>query len=94
MKYHPDKAGSSEDSVQKFQQIGFAYAVLSDEKRKKRYDDTGRTDESFFDGEADWNAYFKELWEGEVNQKTLDDFVKTYQGALRALLVYVWAYNA
>ena len=31
-------------------------------------------------GEADWNAYFKELWKGEVNEKTLDDFVKSYKG--------------
>lgn len=80
LQHHPDKAGG--DS-QRFQQIGFAYAVLSDEKRRKRFDDTGRTDESFFEGEADWNAYFKELWQGEVNKQTLNDFVKSYKGSYR-----------
>lgn len=52
---HPDKHGAaSEDEKRarslKFQQVGFAYAVLSDEKRRKRYDATGRTDESFLEG--------------------------------------------
>lgn len=54
---HPDKHGTaSEDEKRarslKFQQVGFAYAVLSDEKRRKRYDATGRTDESFLEGES------------------------------------------
>ena len=80
--YHPDKAGQSAETTQKFHQIGFAYAVLSDEKRRKRFDDTGRTNESFLEGEADWDAYFRELWSGEVSGRTLDDFVKTYQGMI------------
>lgn len=80
LQYHPDKVGTSEATTQKFHQIGFAYAVLNDDMRKKRYDETGRTDESFFEGEADWNAYFRELWKGEVNQKTLDEFVEKYKG--------------
>lgn len=87
LQYHPDKISSNtnddtekEKNIKRFHQISFAYTVLSDEKRKERFDKTGRTDESFFDGEADWNAYFKELWQGEVNGKTLDDFVKSYKG--------------
>lgn len=95
LKYHPDKqraaSSSSSSSAQqqaqdvsaKFQQIGFAYAVLSSESRRKRYDATGRTDESMFgDGEEmDWNAYFRELWTGEVNADTLESFRKKYRGA-------------
>src|ERR1700722_8682756 len=78
---HPDKVGASEKNTRRFHQIGFAYAVLSDEKRRKKYDQTGRTDESIFDdADADWNAYFKELWSGEVNGQTLDDFVEKYKG--------------
>lgn len=56
---HPDKHAASsanEDEKRakslKFQQVGFAYAVLSDEKRRKRSDATGRTDESFLEGES------------------------------------------
>lgn len=81
LQHHPDKQQNGDGDSTKFQQIGFSYAVLSDEKRRKRFDETGRTDEAaFFEGEADWNAYFKELWQGEVNKQTLDDFVKSYKG--------------
>ena len=42
LKYHPDKhAGKSEaerkDTEATFQRVGFAYAVLSDETKRKRY---------------------------------------------------------
>ena len=63
----------------KFQQIGFAYSVLSTESRRSRYDSTGRTDESMFDEGMDWNAYFKEMWSGEVSAKTLEAFKKKYR---------------
>lgn len=41
LKYHPDKHGSKsndekEEMGQEFQRIGFAYAVLSDEGKRKR----------------------------------------------------------
>lgn len=39
-RYHPDKSGGDE---QKFKEIGEAYAVLSDEKRRAEYDSYGRT---------------------------------------------------
>lgn len=86
LKYHPDKqhAGNEEAkarSAAKFQQIGYAYAVLSTPARRARFDKTGRTDESMFEEAMDWNAYFKELWTGEVNADTLDEFKKKYQGS-------------
>ena len=54
--YHPDKHATSSyqakaDASVKFQQIGFAYAVLNDETRRARYDKTGKTDEGFELGE-------------------------------------------
>ena len=43
--YHPDKAALHGNNAEKvalrFQQIGFAYTVLSDSKRRKRYERTG-----------------------------------------------------
>jgi len=41
--HHPDKHASSSASAKaeastKFQQVGFAYTVLSNEKRRQRYD--------------------------------------------------------
>jgi DnaJ family protein C protein 9 len=90
LRHHPDKQGvasSSNDAsssstsakATKFQQIGFAYSVLSSESRRSRYDSTGRTDESMFEEGMDWNAYFKELWTGEVNSKSLETFKKKYR---------------
>lgn len=38
--HHPDKGGDEED----FKRVKFAYEVLSDESRRKQYDDTGRTE--------------------------------------------------
>ena len=86
--HHPDKLkqGASPDDVeganQRFQAIGLAYAVLKDEKRRARYDETGKTDEAGDEAktEAEWKEYFKELWQGEVNAETLDQFKEKYQG--------------
>ncbi|KAL0946914.1 hypothetical protein HGRIS_013075 [Hohenbuehelia grisea] len=80
--YHPDKHTTSSDDVKanastKFQQIGFAYAVLSDEKRRQRYDRTGKTDEGFEMGPGDdgWDAYFEDLFD-RVTRGKLDEMKK------------------
>lgn len=72
-------SSSSSATATRFQQIGFAYSVLSSESRRKRYDTTGRTDESMFEEGMDWNAYFRELWTGEVSAKSLEAFKKKYR---------------
>lgn len=57
--------------------------MLKDEGRKERYDKSGRTDEgSGARTEGEWRDYFKELWKGEVNAETLEEFRIKYQGAL------------
>ncbi|KAJ7452440.1 hypothetical protein B0H11DRAFT_291828 [Mycena galericulata] len=85
--YHPDKqTGAAEarkaEASTKFQQIGFAYAILSDEKRRQRYDKTGKTDEGFDlgAGEDGWDAYFEELFD-RVTRGKLDEMKKEYQGS-------------
>jgi DnaJ family protein C protein 9 len=84
--YHPDKHASSSpqakaEAATKFQQVGFAYAVLSDEKRRQRFDRTGKTDEGFelAAGEDGWEAYFEDLFE-RVTRGKLDEMKKDYQG--------------
>ncbi|KAG8954243.1 hypothetical protein FRC04_000465 [Tulasnella sp. 424] len=64
----------------KFQQAGFAYAVLSDETRRKRYDQTGRTDEGggLEPGEGGWDAYFEDLFDNVIRGKS-DETKKEYQ---------------
>ncbi|CAD6926119.1 unnamed protein product [Tilletia controversa] len=75
---------TAEEASQRFQQLGFAYSVLSHSARRERYDRSGRTDELGIgeDGEDfDWNEYFKTVWTGEVNGKTIEEFKKKYQGS-------------
>ncbi|CAO3683587.1 unnamed protein product [Rhizopus stolonifer] len=86
LKYHPDKQGNvTVEEKQKangtFQELGKAYAVLSDSKRKERYDRTGSMDEREFEGEKDWSAFFKELFDGVVNAETIEAQVKKYRGS-------------
>ncbi|KAJ7709919.1 hypothetical protein B0H17DRAFT_915361 [Mycena rosella] len=83
--YHPDKQSTANEARKaeastKFQQIGFSYAVLSDEKRRQRYDKTGKTDEGFElgPGEDGWDAYFGELFD-LVTRGKLDEMKKEYQ---------------
>lgn len=84
--YHPDKHATAGEAAKagasaRFQQIGFAYAVLSDEERRNRYDNTGRTDEGFelAAGDDGWEAYFEEMFE-RVTRGKLDEMKKEYQG--------------
>jgi len=85
---HPDKLRNATEEQRanastQFQRIGFAYAVLSDEKRRKKYDKTGKTDEGLFseaDEDGGWEAYFEVLFE-RVTRGRLDEMKKEYQGA-------------
>jgi DnaJ family protein C protein 9 len=92
--YHPDKhVSSTEDAKQaasrKFQQVGFAYAVLSDKKRRAKYDVTGSTEDGFdlAGGEDGWEAYFEALFESVTRDK-LDQMKKEYQGEW----IWIWIF--
>ncbi|KAJ9107162.1 hypothetical protein QFC19_002822 [Naganishia cerealis] len=89
LKCHPDKHASKSEEDRKelekqFQKVGFAFAVLSDDTRRKRYDTTGRTTESsgaMFDDAAamgSWEAYFSAMYQ-KVDKKMLDEDKKRYQ---------------
>ena len=88
LKYHPDKLSnlSTEEerleATRKFQDIVKFNSILTDEKKRKKYDLTGKIDEgdvieSF---EGDWQEYFNELWCGVVNATTIAEFEKSYVG--------------
>ncbi|KAJ9095301.1 hypothetical protein QFC21_005667 [Naganishia friedmannii] len=90
LKCHPDKHASKSEEERhemgkQFQKVGFAFAVLSDEVRRKRYDTTGRTTESsgtmFDDASAmgSWEAYFSAMYQ-KVDRKMLDEDKNRYQG--------------
>ena len=84
--YHPDKHATAAEGAKfaasrKFQQVGFAYAVLSEKNRRAKYDATGSTEEGFelAEGEDGWQAYFEALFESVTKEK-LDQMKKEYQG--------------
>ncbi|SPO30996.1 related to DnaJ protein [Ustilago trichophora] len=102
LKFHPDKvlsnsaSAGAQDAIQQFQKIGFAYAVLSDDVRRRKFDNTGSTKELMIgegDEDFDWNEYFKELWTGEVSRQTLDEFKTKYQNSAEEKQDILDAYN-
>lgn len=88
LKHHPDKIHPSADSASKeeahktFQRVAFAYAVLSDEKRRKRYDNTGSTaDFDDAEGIADWVEFFSTAYKDAVSEAAIEKFKSEYKGS-------------
>lgn len=65
----------------KFQEIAFAYAILSDERRRKRYDTTGNTSESLGldDDDFNWIDFFRAQWADTITSTTIGSFKDKYQ---------------
>ena len=87
LKYHPDKQSEKtseeiKDAKQKFQAISVAYSILSDEERRKLYDETGEMDDN--DDMVDqtntdaWKDYFKGIF-GKVTTADIDRFTESYK---------------
>ncbi|KAI8598312.1 DnaJ-like protein, subfamily C, member 9, partial [Dissophora ornata] len=90
--YHPDKQppnstdAERDQATARFQRLGFAYAVLGDPPRRRVYDETGDVSEDGMAGfgaqgqaAGGWDAYFRELWSGIVNESTIKEFERTYR---------------
>ena len=79
-KAHPD---AKETAHTKFQEIAFAYAILSDERRRKRYDTTGNTSESLGleDDDFNWINFFRAQWADAITSTTISSFKDKYQGS-------------
>ncbi|EHY54321.1 hypothetical protein HRR83_008098 [Exophiala dermatitidis] len=85
LKHHPDKARPEdrETAHKAFQEIAFAYAILSDERRRKRYDATGNTAESanIEDDDFNWVDFFREQRANMVSGDMIEQVKKEYQGS-------------
>lgn len=81
---HADKAveGEKEVANKKFQEIAFAYAILSDDRRRKRYDLTGSTAESLEDDDDfDWLSFYRGQFESVINEETINKLSNEYKGS-------------
>ena len=77
LKYHPDR--SNGDS-KKFQALSAAHMILSDENKRKEYDETGgfndQENETAQDFDA-WYEYFRQLFPS-ISTKAIDEFASKY----------------
>ncbi|OHW98615.1 DnaJ domain-containing protein [Colletotrichum incanum] len=84
LKNHPDKVADDQrdEAKEKFQSIAFAYAILSDPARRKRYDTTGSTSESIVDSEGfNWSDYYREQFRDAISADAIEKFAKKYKGS-------------
>ncbi|KAL2162042.1 hypothetical protein VTH06DRAFT_7827 [Thermothelomyces fergusii] len=84
LKTHPDKAPADkkEAAKEKFQQVAFAYAVLSDPARRKRYDETGSTSEAVVDSDGfSWSDFYREQYRDAVSEEAIKKFAAQYKGS-------------
>ncbi|KAK7205718.1 DnaJ protein, subfamily C, member 9 [Myxozyma melibiosi] len=92
--HHPDKQQQQqqqqqqqkEDTHKKFQELVFAYGVLSDEVKRKRYDATG----SLADADAEgvfgedgygWKEFYDDMYGKSVTQEMIEEDKREYQGS-------------
>ncbi|TGO61714.1 hypothetical protein BCON_0025g00410 [Botryotinia convoluta] len=83
LKHHPDKAPEhlKSDSHTKFQEIAFAYAILSNQNRRKRYDRTGSTSESVDADGFSWTEFYSEQYKDVVTSDAINQFANVYKGS-------------
>lgn len=83
LRYHPDRTDidQKEEAKTKFQIIGKIYAILSDEEKRKIYDDTGAMDDDdLSEGINDWFDYCKRMFR-KVTKNDLIEFENKYKGS-------------
>lgn len=71
-----------EKAHETFQSIAFAYAILSDPARRKRYDTTGSTAESIVDSEGfNWSDFYREQFQDSISADAIQKFADKYKGS-------------
>ncbi|KAI9371282.1 DnaJ domain-containing protein [Aspergillus egyptiacus] len=84
LRHHPDKAPADarEEANKQFQKIAFAYAILSDPRRRQRFDLTGNTAEAVdLDDDFDWVDFYREQFSTAVDTNALEKLKMEYQGS-------------
>jgi DnaJ family protein C protein 9 len=97
LRSHPDKVAEEhkEAAHKQFQEIAFAYAILSDERRRKRYDTTGSTEDSLDieDDDFNWTDFFRAQFQDVVTEEKINGFAEEYKGSEEERLAVLEAYT-
>lgn len=97
LKSHPDKVPEEhkESAHKEFQRVAFAYAILSDERRRKQYDTTGSTEESLDieDDDFNWADFFRAQFKDVVTDEKIESFANEYRGSEEEKLAVLEAYT-
>jgi len=86
LKYHPDKVTDESKKTaakEKFQVLGKIYSVLSDDEKKKIYDETGMVDgdDDFFGSDIkDWDAHWRQMFK-KVTTEDVEKFFEKYRNS-------------
>lgn len=74
--------GDKDEATKQFQDLTWAYAILSDENRRKVFDTTGST-EAAAEGDEDfnWTDFWNTQFQNIVNLELLDEQKIKYQGS-------------
>lgn len=65
-----------------FQKIAFAYAILSDPIRRKRYDTTGSISDTIINTDSfGWSDYYAEQYKDAISGDSIAKFAKQYKGS-------------
>ena len=75
LRWHPDKNPGDADANAKFQEIGRAYAVLSDAKKRKYYDETGDAEDVDVSAE-DFIAVFQDMMRDMLGGASIADVLE------------------
>ena len=93
LKVHPDKVDDSlkNECTSKFQALGKIYTILSDEEKRRLYDETGVIDgENDFEVNYDWRVLFKRVTAEDINGffQTYKDSPKEKEDLIRIYIKY------
>ncbi|XP_067136335.1 dnaJ homolog subfamily C member 9 [Centruroides vittatus] len=83
LKVHPDHAEEEkkEESTRRFQTLAKIYLILSDEDRRKIYDETGSADdEDCYLEDRDWYAYWRSLFP-RITDEDIKSYLTKYKGS-------------
>jgi len=84
LQFHPDRNPNDSNATQRFQEIGRAYEILSNEEKRKLYDQTGSTDaeDLLFSNKTgkEWEEYWRALFQ-KISVDDINLFLKVYKNS-------------